>query len=275
MVNETREEMRRIDQAQNKQYKRTLTVIIFLLVTLVFSLGTFTNPRFMKHHLSQSSSSVVVDRSINDKFNRLAKTVGANSDDDRNMLTDQQVRPLSEAIVDYELGLHWFKTDNLALAGKLERIMMNEIGDNASDGATEVKAAMKLRQSSRLYSIVTSFSLSQATMIANLETLFILVSVVVILACLFILSVTLREMHQRASWRAMSHDTLAAGMWAGTWLIAIFALLAALPMIFDLNGTASVAYFLEISSGIFLNLVICGTVLFVGCAIPWQLTAVE
>jgi hypothetical protein len=62
-------------------------------------------------------------------------------------------------------------------------------------------------------------------------------------------------------------------MWAGFWLMLIFVVLAALPMLLDLSNLSLIGYLLEIASGVFLELVIVGAVLFVISAIPWQLTS--
>lgn len=68
----------------------------------------------------------------------------------------------------------------------------------------------------------------------------------------------------------------AGGMRASLGLIVIFGLLAFIPTIFNVEGLIlNIGYFLEIASGIFLELVIVGVVLFVISTVTWQLTSAK
>ncbi|MCI7591385.1 MAG: hypothetical protein MSS74_05625, partial [Lactobacillus johnsonii] len=72
------------------------------------------------------------------------------------------------------------------------------------------------------------------------------------------------------------HMVAAGGMRAAICMIVIFGLLAFIPTIFDVEGfILNIGYFLEIASGIFLELVIVGVVLFVISTITWQITSAE
>jgi hypothetical protein len=99
------------------------------------------------------------------------------------------------------------------------------------------------------------------------------INVVLILLCIAAGISIKQELHGHFSRPVKIHLTTAAGMWAGFWLMLIFVVLAALPMLLDLSNLSLIGYLLEIASGVFLELVIVGAVLFVISAIPWQLTS--
>ena len=62
-------------------------------------------------------------------------------------------------------------------------------------------------------------------------------------------------------------------MWTGTLLILVYGLFALIPTIFGVEGLFfNFGYFLEIASGIFLELVITGVALFIISTLIWELT---
>lgn len=269
---ESRQQLHRLDEERVQHDKRSLAFIIFSVIGLVFIIATFMNPVFMKHHVAQGNSSVVVEQSVNRKFDRFARVIGAASAGDQNMLTSKQTQPLADAMLDYELGLHWFKADPTDLAQQVEGILKSKIDDNASTEAKAVKQALKKRAANAIYAIEVGFNLSGAVLAANLETLFLVIDLVLLFLCIVAATSIRQELRANFSGRARWHLLTAAAMWAGFWLMAIFVLLAALPMLLDLSNLSLLGYLLEIASGVFLELVIVGAVLFVAAAIPWQLT---
>lgn len=270
---ESRQELHRLDEQQVQHYKRSLAFIIFSVITLVFAMATFMNPAFMKHHVASGGSSVVVEENVNDKFDRFAKIIGAASAGNKNMLTSKQTQPIANALIDYKLGIHWFKADTTDLAQQIENILETKINDDASTEAKAVKQALKKRSENAIYAIQIGFNLSGAVLAANLETLFLVVDVVLVFLFVVAALSIRKELHHHFSRAVKVHLVTAAGMWAGFWLMLIFVALAALPMLLDLSNLSLAGYLLEIASGIFLELVIVGAVLFVLSAIPWQLTS--
>lgn len=84
----------------------------------------------------------------------------------------------------------------------------------------------------------------------------------------------LNDMKSRATIRMVIHGTMAAGMWAGFWLILISGLLALVPVIFNVDNI-EFGFLLEIGSSVFLEYVIAGVIIYIICAIPWQITAAK
>lgn len=274
MVAGSRSELRRIDQAQNAHNKRSLVFIIFTVITLSFSLFTFMNPNFMKKQLAKESNAVVAERFINERFDNFAETIGADRNGDTsNILTEKQTKPIANAMVDYALGVHWFRAENASVAEQIRQVILKKIDSNASQEAKSVKSHLKKYNSRGIYSIINGFNLSSMTLIANIETLFLVVNAIVIIMCLLSLFSVVRSMNSLLSKKGLIHAFMAATMWTGALMIIIYGLLAAVPLIFNVEGLIfGIGYFLEVASGIFLELVIIGVILFVISTVLWQLT---
>ncbi|MBP2057465.1 hypothetical protein J2Z60_000629 [Lactobacillus colini] len=274
MVAGSRSELRRIDQAQNAHNKRSLIFIIFTTITLVFSLLTFMNPSFMKKQLSKESNAVVAEQFINERFDNFAETIGADRNGDTsNILTEKQTKPIANAMVDYTLGVHWFRAENANLAEDIRQVILKKIDSNSSQEAQSVKNHLKKYTDRGIYSVITGFDLSSVTLSANIETLFVVVNIIIIIMCLLSSVSVIRSMKHLLGKKEFIHTIMAAIMWVGSLFIVIYGLLAAVPLIFNVEGLIlGIGYFLEIASGIFLELVIIGVILFVISAILWQLT---
>ncbi|WP_276804493.1 hypothetical protein [Lactobacillus hominis] len=277
MVEGSRTTMRRIDQAQTTHYKRSLTFIIFTVITLTFSLFTFMNPSFMKNQIAKESNSVVAERFVNQRFDNFAETIGAERQGSvSNLLTVNQTKPIADAMIDYTLGLHWFRAENASLAKQIRKVVLTKIDDNSSAEAQSVQTKLKKYSQSGIYSVITGFELSNTTLAANIETLFLVINIVVIAMCLLAAYSILREMNELVTRRRFIHLLASSGMWSGSLLIIIFTLLALIPLIFNVEGLIlNIGYFLEIASGIFLELVIIGAIVFIVSTIVWQITATE
>ncbi|QNQ81043.1 hypothetical protein [Lactobacillus sp. PV034] len=270
----SRVELRRIDQEESRHDKRALIFIMFTIITLVFSLFTFMNPAFMKKQIAKESNSVVVERFVNEKFDDFAELVGADRNGDaNNLLTTKQTQPIADALVDYTLGVHWFKAENASLANEIRYVILHKIDDNSSVEAKSVQKQLKKFSRSGTYTIITGFDLAAVTLCANIETLFLVINLVIIFMCLLAGWSLIKNLKQQVALRQLTHIITAAGMWTGTLLIVIYALLALIPLIFNVEGLIfSIGYFLEIASGIFLELVIVGVALFIISTITWELS---
>ncbi|MBD5430017.1 hypothetical protein [Lactobacillus sp.] len=274
MVAGSRSELRRIDQAQNAHNKRSLVFIIFTVITLGFSLLTFMNPNFMKKQLAKESNAVVAERFVNERFDNFAETIGADRNGDTsNILTEKQTKPIANAMVDYTLGIHWFRAENASLAEKIRQVILKKIDGNSSQEAQSVKSHLKKYNNRGIYSVITGFNLSSVTLSANIETLFVVINALIIMMCLLSLFSVIRNMTTLLSKKGIVHAIMGAIMWVGALFMIIYGLLAAVPLIFNVEGLIfSIGYFLEVASGIFLELVIVGVILFVISTILWQLT---
>lgn len=277
MVEGSRSELRRIDQAQTLHYKRSLTFIFFTIITLTFSLFTFMNPSFMKNQIAKESNSVVVERFVNERFDNFAETIGADRDgDNRNLLTVKQTQPIANALIDYSLGIHWFRAENASVAEQIRQVILHKIDDNSSTEAKSVQDKLKKFNRSGVYSVITGFDLAMTTLAANIETLFLVINIVVIVMCLLAGTSIFKTLNTLVSKRRLTHIVAAAAMWTGGILIIAFTILAIIPLIFNVEGLIlNIGYFLEIASGIFLELVIIGVAVFIISTIVWQLTATE
>lgn len=274
MVEGKRADLRRMGREQNSQYKRTLAFVIFLIAALSLITATFLNPIFMKKQIRTNSNTAVVVRQVNQSFDTLASMIGADSEDDSNLLADAQTRPIADHIIDYSLGLHWFKVNNTKLAQQILEDIDQGIDKNSSSGAQAVNKKLKQQGANAPYAIAKAFNLNVVTLGANIAGLLFVVNIAIILVTLIALVSLLIDMHSQTTARVMIHDGTAAGMWAGFWLILVSGLFALIPVIFNVEniifGTV-----LEIGSSIFLEYVIAGAIIFVICAIPWQATATK
>lgn len=270
----SRSELRRIDQQENKHYKRSFIFIMFVVITLGFSMCTFMNPKFMKYQIAKESNSVVVERLVNKKFDDFAELIGADQNGDtNNLLTTTQTQPIANAMINYTLGIHWFKAENSNLANQIRQIILNKIDDNSSTEAKSVQKQLKKYSQSGTYTIITGFNLATTTLLANVDTLFIVINLVIIFMCLLAAWSLLKNLSQIISVRQLIHMITAAGMWAGALLMVVYGIFALIPTIFNIEGLIlNIGYFLEIASGIFLELVIIGVILFIVSTIIWELS---
>ena len=106
-------------------------------------------------------------------------------------------------------------------------------------------------------------------------TIIRIVNLLVILLCLVAVVSILREAFASHTKRAVVHDMTAGLMWTAFWFILVYGLLAMVPIFMDTSviTVADLGYWLEIASGVFLDFVIAGVILYVVSAIPWQATS--
>ena len=279
MAVRTRSELRRIDQAQTVHDKRSFGIAIFTIVVLFFGLVTFMNPIFMKSQIAKESNGVVAERYINQKFDNFAAAIGADrssNNSTNNLLTVEQTRPIADAMIDYTLGIHLFRAENSSLAGQIRKIILTKIDDNSSMEAKSVQEKLRKNKNSGLYAIITSFGLANTTLMANIEIVLLVLSILIIIFVGILAYHQIKRLQEIVSTRRLIHMVAAGGMRAAICMIVIFGLLAFIPTIFDVEGfILNIGYFLEIASGIFLELVIVGVVLFVISTITWQITSAE
>ena len=279
MAVRTRSELRRIDQAQTVHDKRSFGIAIFTIVVLFFGLVTFMNPIFMKCQIAKESNGVVAERYINQKFDNFAAAIGADrssNNSTNNLLTVEQTRPIADAMIDYTLGIHLFRAENSSLAGQIRKIILTKIDDNSSMEAKSVQEKLRKNKNSSLYAIITSFGLANTTLMANIEIVLLVLSILIIIFVGIFAYQQIKRLQEIVSTRRLIHMVAAGGMRAAICMIVIFGLLAFIPTIFDVEGfILNIGYFLEIASGIFLELVIVGVVLFVISTITWQITSAK
>lgn len=279
MAVRTRSELRRIDQAQTVHDKRSFGIAIFTIVVLFFGLVTFMNPIFMKSQIAKESNGVVAERYINQKFDNFAAAIGADrssNNSTNNLLTVEQTRPIADTMIDYTLGIHLFRAENSSLAGQIRKIILTKIDDNSSMEAKSVQEKLRKNKNSGLYAIITSFGLANATLMANVEIVLLVLSILIIIFVGILAYQQIKRLHEIVSTRRLIQMIAAGGMRAAICMIVIFGLLAFIPTIFDVESfILNIGYFLEVASGIFLELVIVGVVLFVISTITWQITSAE
>lgn len=283
MAVRTRSELRRIDQAQTVHDKRSFGIAIFTIVVLFFSLVTFMNPIFMRSQIAKESNGVVAERYINQKFDNFAAAIGADrssnnstNNSTNNLLTVEQTRPIANAMIDYTLGIHLFRAENSSLASQIRKVILTKVDDNSSMEAKSVQEKLKKNKESGLYAIITSFGLANATLAANVELVFLILNILVIIFVGILAYQQIERLKEIVSTGRLINMFAAGGMRASLGLIVIFGLLAFIPTIFNVEGLIlNIGYFLEIASGIFLELVIVGVVLFVISTVTWQLTSAK
>ena len=140
--------------------------------------------------------------------------------------------------------------------------------------AQEVNRKLKKQGTNAPYAIIKAFNLSVITLGANIAGLLFIVNLIIIIVTIITMVSLLNDMKSRATIRMVIHDTMAAGMWAGFWLILISGLLALVPVIFNVDNI-EFGFLLEIGSSVFLEYVIAGVIIYIICAIPWQITAAK
>lgn len=277
MVNGSRADMRRIDQEQNNRYKRTLTFIILLITVITMITVTFLNPMFMKKQIKNSNNQAIIVRQVNGNFDALADLIGAKRESDSNLLTVQQTQPIADHIIDYSLGLHWIKIDSTSLAQQI----LNDIDKNVDSGSSgdgqNIRKKLKKQGSNAAYFVARAFNLNVVTLGANIAVLLFVVNIIIVIITIIALFSLISDMKLRSSVKALVHDVTGAGMWAGFWMILFFGIFSIIPVIFNVETLpfVGIGYLLEISSGIFLDYVILGVIIYILCAIPWQSTTPE
>ena len=153
---------------------------------------------------------------------------------------------------------------------------VSKLSDNSSMEAKSVQEKLRKNKNSGLYAIITSFGLANATLMANVEIVLLVLSILIIIFVGILAYQQIKRLQEIVSTRRLIHMVAAGGMRAAICMIVIFGLLAFIPTIFDVEGfILNIGYFLEIASGIFLELVIVGVVLFVISTITWQITSAE
>ncbi|MBN6049541.1 hypothetical protein QFX17_08115 [Lactobacillus helveticus] len=274
MVEGRRANLRRMGQEQASQYKRMMALVIFLAAALTLITATFLNPIFMKKQIRTSYNQAVVVRQVNKNFDVLADVIDARDEDDANLLAQAQTQPIADHIIDYTLGIHWFKVNNLGLAQQILTDINQGIDKGSSSGAQVINNKLKKQGANAPYAIVKAFDLNIVTLGANIASLLLIVNVIIVIVTIITLISLINDMRSKASTRMLIHNATAAGMWAGFWLILISGLLALVPVIFDVDNI-EFGSILEIGSSVFLEYVIVGAIIYVICAIPWQATSTK
>ncbi|BAQ56541.1 hypothetical protein [Lactobacillus acetotolerans] len=275
MVDNARTDLRRINHEQNNQYKRILAFIIFLIVTLIMITGTFLNPFFMKKQIRTSNNQAVIVRQVNGNFDNLADIIGANHEANANLLTVKQTQPIADHVIDYSLGLHWFKVNNVGLAKQILHDINLNIDEGSSSDAQQVEAKLKKQKNNAPYAVISAFNLNTVTLGANIAVMLFLVNIIIVVVTIISMLSLISDMRSRTTIKALVHDCMAAGMWAGFWMIVIFIVLALIPVVFNVESLATFGYLIEISSSIFLDNVVAGVIIYILCAIPWQITSAD
>lgn len=273
MANGARANQRRVTQEQHQQYKRVLSFIIFLTVSLVMVTVTFLNPFFMKGQIRTDNNEAVVVRQVNRHFDTLAQMLGANRNGNSNLLTAKQTQPIAEHIIDYTLGSPWIKFSNMNLANQILHDINANINQDSSSDAQLVREKLKQQGNNAPYDVEDAFSLNTITVGGNVAFVLLVVNVILVVMAVVSLRSLISEMKAIMELRLLIHDITASGMWSGFWLILISGILALLPIIFDVEGIAVLGYVLEIGSSIFLDFVIVGVILYIFSAIPWEFTS--
>lgn len=255
------------------EYKRPLAFIAFLLLSLLLATGTFLNPAFMKETIKTDSNTVVVSQQVNSHFNRLSTIVNGSSDE-KNLISDDQAREVADLIIDYKYGWHFIHTSNLDLAKDIKAVILKK-EQTDTDQVTAIRKKLKKQSSSSVYIVSNAFDLATVMLEANLITIIRIVNLLVILLCLVAVVSILREAFASHTKRAVIHDMTAGLMWTAFWFILVYGLLAMVPIFMDTSviTVADLGYWLEIASGVFLDFVIAGVILYVVSAIPWQATS--
>ena len=275
MVDNAITDLRRINHEQNNQYKRILAFIIFLIVTLIMITGTFLNPFFMKKQIRTSNNQAVIVRQVNGNFDNLADIIGANHEANANLLTVKQTQPIADHVIDYSLGLHWFKVNNVGLAKQILHDINLNIDEGSSSNAQQVEAKLKKQKNNAPYAVISAFNLNTVTLGANIAVMLFLVNIIIVVVTIISMLSLISDMRSRTTIKALVHDCMAAGMWAGFWMTVIFIVLALIPVVFNVESLATFGYLIEISSSIFLDNVVAGVIIYILCAIPWQITSAD
>ena len=273
MANGARDGLHRINREQNEDYKKVLSFIIFLIVSLTMITATFLNPFFMKGQIRSNSNEAVVVRQINKHFDALAEIIGANKNSNANLLTTKQTQPIADHIIDYTLGTPWFKFSNMKLAKQILHDIDLNVDQGVSSDAQLVQEKLKEQENNAPYDVIDAFNLNTITLGGNVAFILLIVNVIILVMAIISLRSLISDMKLFLNSKMLTHEVTASGMWAGFWLILIAGVLAVIPVIFNVESLAVLGYVLEISSSIFLDFVIIGVVLYILSAIPWEISS--
>ena len=273
MANGARDGLHRINKEQNEDYKKVLSFIIFLIVSLTMITATFLNPFFMKGQIRSNSNEAVVVRQINKHFDALAEIIGANKNGNANLLTTKQTQPIADHIIDYTLGTPWFKFSNMKLAKQILHDIDLNVDQGVSSDAQLVQEKLKEQENNAPYDVIDAFNLNTITLGGNVAFILLIVNVIILIMAIISLRSLISDMKLFLNSKMLTHEVTASGMWAGFWLILIAGVLAVIPVIFNVESLAVLGYVLEISSSIFLDFVIIGVVLYILSAIPWEISS--
>ncbi|RMC60020.1 hypothetical protein F5ESL0260_00995 [Lactobacillus sp. ESL0260] len=273
MANGARDGLHRINREQNEDYKKVLSFIIFLIVSLTMTTATFLNPFFMKGQIRSNSNEAVVVRQINKHFDALAEIIGANKNGNANLLTTKQTQPIADHIIDYTLGTPWFKFSNMKLAKQILHDIDLNVDQGVSSDAQLVQEKLKEQENNAPYDVIDAFNLNTITLGGNVAFILLIVNVIILIMAIISLRSLISDMKLFLNSKMLTHEVTASGMWAGFWLILIAGVLAVIPVIFNVESLAVLGYVLEISSSIFLDFVIIGVVLYILSAIPWEISS--
>ena len=273
MANGARDGLHRINREQNDDYKKVLSFIIFLIVSLTMITATFLNPFFMKGQIRSNSNEAVVVRQINKHFDALAEIIGANKNGNANLLTTKQTQPIADHIIDYTLGTPWFKFSNMKLAKQILHDIDLNVDQGVSSDAQLVQEKLKEQENNAPYDVIDAFNLNTITLGGNVAFILLIVNVIILIMAIISLRSLISDMKLFLNSKMLTHEVTASGMWAGFWLILIAGVLAVIPVIFNVESLAVLGYVLEISSSIFLDFVIIGVVLYILSAIPWEISS--
>ena len=254
-------------------YKRPMAFLVFLLVSLAMAMGTFLTPAFMKGAIKSESNTVVVSKMVNSHFNRLATIVGGSSDDE-NLISDEQARAVEDLIIDYKYGWHFLHTDDTRLANSIKKVILVSEKTDSSQVAS-VRKKLGKQKSSATYIVANAFDLAGVMLEANIVTIVRIINLLAIAVCLIALQSLLSDAFGRIIFKSALHEAMAGLMWAGFFMMLVYGLLAMIPILMDTSviAFADFGYWLEIASGVFLDFVIAGAIIFVISAIPWQASA--
>lgn len=273
MANGARDGLHRINREQNEDYKKVLSFIIFLIVSLTMITATFLNPFFMKGQIRSNSNEAVVVRQINKHFDALAEIIGANKNGNANLLTTKQTQPIADHIIDYTLGTPWFKFSNMKLAKQILHDIDLNVDQGVSSDAQLVQEKLKEQENNAPYDVIDAFNLNTITLGGNVAFILLIVNVIILIMAIISLRSLISDMKLFLNSKMLTREVTASGMWAGFWLILIAGVLAVIPVIFNVESLAVLGYVLEISSSIFLDFVIIGVVLYILSAIPWEISS--
>ena len=273
MANGARDGLHRINREQNEDYKKVLSFIIFLIVSLTMITATFLNPFFMKGQIRSNSNEAVVVRQINKHFDALAEIIGANKNGNANLLTTKQTQPIADHIIDYTLGTPWFKFSNMKLAKQILHDIDLNVDQGVSSDAQLVQEKLKEQENNAPYDVIDAFNLNTVTLGGNVAFILLIINVIILIMAIISLRSLISDMKLFLNSKMLTHEVTASGMWAGFWLILIAGVLAVIPVIFNVESLAVLGYVLEISSSIFLDFVIVGVILYILSAIPWEISS--
>lgn len=274
MTNGARTNLRKpTRQDQEINYKKIMSFVIFIIVTLIMVTITFLNPFFMKGQLKTNNNEVVVVRQVNKHFDILAETIGANKNGNANLLTTKQTQPIADHIIDYTLGIPWLKFSNKKLAKQILKDIDINIDQGSSSDAQLVRFKLNKLGDNAPYEVADAFNLNTVTLGGNIAFGLLIINLILIGMTIISLRSIIKEISIMMTSKQLMHIVTAAVMWAGFWLILISGMLALIPVIFNVEEVAVLGYVLEISSSIFLDFVIVGVVIYILSAIPWEISS--